>query len=100
MSKRTKKAMTKKERLQLRDECLDTIIESHGLKWACIKRKNGAVVLTPVAMFVAQTFVPNPNGYKFVYHIDGDRTRDHADNLAWSETMKDPFLRTDKTLVL
>jgi hypothetical protein len=34
---------------------------------------------------VAKAFVPNPNGYKYVEHIDGDTTNNHATNLRWVE---------------
>lgn len=32
---------------------------------------------------VAQAFVPNPNNYDVVNHIDFDSTNNHADNLEW-----------------
>ena len=30
---------------------------------------------------VAETFLPNPDGYKCVHHIDGNRLNNHVDNL-------------------
>ena len=33
---------------------------------------------------VAKTFVPNPNNYPYVEHIDGNRTNNRADNLKWT----------------
>lgn len=32
---------------------------------------------------VAEHFVPNPNGYKEINHIDGNRYNNSADNLEW-----------------
>lgn len=32
---------------------------------------------------VAMAFVPNPNGYKEINHIDGDKANNRADNLEW-----------------
>lgn len=32
---------------------------------------------------IAETFVPNPNGYKEVNHIDGNKQNNNASNLEW-----------------
>lgn len=36
---------------------------------------------------IAKTFIENPNGYQYVYNLDGDITNNAADNLAWGEKM-------------
>lgn len=40
---------------------------------------------TPTAIhrIVALAFVPNPNGYREVNHIDGNKANNHAENLEW-----------------
>lgn len=38
-----------------------------------------------VANLVAQHFVPNPNNWYFVEHIDGDYDNNRADNLRWKK---------------
>ena len=38
-----------------------------------------------LANLIAQHFVPNPNGYHFVVHIDGNRKNNRADNLRWEK---------------
>jgi hypothetical protein len=36
-----------------------------------------------VHRLVAETFIPNPNNYREVDHIDRDKTNNHVDNLRW-----------------
>lgn len=37
----------------------------------------------PLHRLVAQHFIPNPNGYEQINHIDGNRYNNSADNLEW-----------------
>ena len=44
---------------------------------------NGKKVNLRVSRVVAITFIPNPNGYSQVNHIDCDRSNNRVDNLEW-----------------
>jgi hypothetical protein len=48
----------------------------------CIGSK-GVERMLSIHVTVASYFVPNPNGFYFVKHIDGDITNNCADNLTW-----------------
>lgn len=45
--------------------------------------KNGIPYRVFVHRLVAEHFVDNPNDFKYVNHIDGDRTNNEANNLEW-----------------
>ena len=45
--------------------------------------KNGDQRTKTVSHIVAESFVPNPEQKKFVKHVDGDYTNNHASNLEW-----------------
>lgn len=42
-----------------------------------------------VDRLVATAFLPNPNGYRFIYHKDGNTTNNRADNLEWCSYNRD-----------
>lgn len=56
------------------------------------KRTDGLAKITHnrqsefVHLSVARLFVPNPNNFDFVLHIDGNVQNNHKDNLKWSKT--------------
>lgn len=45
--------------------------------------KDGKVKTTLVHRIVATAFCPNPHGYRFVNHIDSDRSNNDSTNLEW-----------------
>lgn len=46
-------------------------------------RIGGKTVYRTVHRLVAKAFIPNPNGYKCVNHIDGNKQNNSVDNLEW-----------------
>lgn len=45
--------------------------------------KDGKTKFAHVHRLVAEAFIPNPNGYDTVDHIDGNKLNNNADNLQW-----------------
>ena len=46
--------------------------------------RGGKVVNKSVANIVAETFLKNPFGCKWVKHLDGDKLNNNVDNLYWA----------------
>lgn len=45
--------------------------------------KNGKYTTYKIHRLVALTFIPNPNNYPVINHIDGDKQNNRVDNLEW-----------------
>lgn len=48
-------------------------------------RHDGRTVTEFLHRLVAKAFIPNPNGYELVNHIDENRQNDEASNLEWCD---------------
>jgi hypothetical protein len=46
-------------------------------------RQNGKSVYKSAHRLVAKEFIDNPNGYREINHIDGNKTNNHYKNLEW-----------------
>lgn len=53
--------------------------------YSCVALKKGnGVSIYRVHRLVSEFFVNNPNGYRYVKHIDGNRNNNAASNLEWT----------------
>lgn len=75
---------------------LTTQKDKHGYIRARLVSNNGVNQSKMVHRLVAKAFVPNPNNYEFIDHIDGTRNNNHYTNLRWctrSMNMMNPITR-------
>lgn len=49
----------------------------------CVLRKNGEKIEYTMHRLVAQAFIPNPNNYNAVHHINHNRSDNRVENLEW-----------------
>lgn len=61
---------------------LNPALGQWGYEQVCL-RKNGKSYTKRVNRIVAQVFIPNPNNYPQVNHIDGVKTNNCVENLEW-----------------
>ena len=45
--------------------------------------RKGKSICLKVHRMIAEAFIPNPNGYPIINHIDGDKLNNSLDNLEW-----------------
>jgi hypothetical protein len=69
--------------------CMKATVDStknggHMLSYQ-LRGKDGKKHHKMVHMLVAEHFIPNPLGYKYVMHIDGNPQNNNVDNLRWTE---------------
>lgn len=65
------------------EECI--VYDKYGREMAIMLNDKNEWVAVHVHELVAEAFVPNPDGKKYIRHIDGNITNNRADNLEWSD---------------
>ena len=58
-------------------------INGRGYVMVGLRRNGEPQKIFNIHRLVAGHFIPNPNGYKYVNHIDGDKTNNDCNNLEW-----------------
>ena len=48
-----------------------------------IKNKKGEIKICSLHRLMAETFIPNPNNYPIINHINGDKQDNRVENLEW-----------------
>jgi hypothetical protein len=61
---------------------IKTTPHKNGYKFVCLA-KEGKTKLCTVHRLVAIAYIPNPNNYPIVMHLDNDPTNNHISNLQW-----------------
>lgn len=56
---------------------------NEGYKVFHLKNCNGVVKMKPLHRLMMETFVPNPNNYPVINHINGDKLDNRIENLEW-----------------
>ena len=62
---------------------LKSIIDSYGFERVTVKGDDGKSHPIKIHRALAVAFIPNPNNYKDVIHIDGNKLNNSLDNLTW-----------------
>lgn len=68
--------------LRQRKKLLTITTQASGYKYVMVEF-NGKQKNCRLHRLVAMAFVPNPNGYREINHIDGNKANNNADNLQW-----------------
>lgn len=62
--------------------------------WAVSLKDDHQQLVFNVHRLIAEIFIPNPEGHKYVRFIDGDKDNLNADNLEWCSKVVQPPTRT------
>jgi len=69
-----------------RNKLLKISINNSGYTQVCLSNgKRGSQKVFGIHKLVAIAFIPNPNNYNEINHLDLDKTNNHPDNLEWCD---------------
>lgn len=71
--------------VEYKERMLSLVTSSSGSKKFSFRDSDGSRVSVFLDLLVATEFIPNPNNYERILHLDGDMSNDRADNLVWAE---------------
>ena len=71
-----------------------------GYIYVNITDKNGINRSRRLHVLLAKTFIPNPNNYNIVGHLDNDKTNYSLDNLYWTNTSENTKKAYDEGLAV
>lgn len=69
----------------LANRILKTCISNRGYELVCLRNEVGKRKQYTVHRIVANAFVPNPNDYPIVNHIDENKLNNNVNNLEWCD---------------
>lgn len=72
---------------------------SFGYSYVTVYYTDGTFKRHRVHRLVAEYFIPNPNGYKYVNHIDGDKGNNRTSNLEWCTNSQNVQHAYDNNLI-
>ncbi len=83
--------------MHVKEKILKQSQNGHGRFQVGLKN-NGNREMPLVHILVAKTFIPNPNGYTNVHHIDEDPTNNMVENLMWMDESEHKAMHAAKRL--
>lgn len=69
-------------RLKNKEKIMKPMVATNGYLIACLWKNNKQKKFV-IHRLVAKAFIPNPNNYTEINHIDEDKTNNNINNLEW-----------------